>query len=197
MHRPPYAIIPFRRVIPIIHTMSIVSLFFFMLVLQSILSFQWLASTLIMHHGPWPIQGKWTHIHVNTIQYNTPIFIFLFFLVYSTCGWSLATVKWSRAHAIAILTCTVYATTTKQTWETLALTSLWGEPLGTISQNASVSKSTPVRATSHMSQEPWPWNCKSPKESVQGRPKTPSGSSLAKIVEQRAIKNRVQYIYCR
>ena len=24
-----------------------------------------------------------------------------------------------------------------------------------------------VRATSHMSQEPWPWNCESPKESVQ------------------------------
>ena len=24
-----------------------------------------------------------------------------------------------------------------------------------------------TRATSHMSQEPWPWNCKSPKESVQ------------------------------
>ena len=24
-----------------------------------------------------------------------------------------------------------------------------------------------VRATSHTSQEPWPWNCESPKESVQ------------------------------
>ena len=26
---------------------------------------------------------------------------------------------------------------------------------------------TSLRATSHMSQEPWPWNCESPKESVQ------------------------------
>jgi hypothetical protein len=25
----------------------------------------------------------------------------------------------------------------------------------------------PLRATSHTSQEPWPWNCESPKESVQ------------------------------
>ena len=29
-----------------------------------------------------------------------------------------------------------------------------------------------LRTTSHMSQDPWPWNCKSPKEVCKSRPKT-------------------------
>ena len=33
-----------------------------------------------------------------------------------------------------------------------------------------------MKATSHMSQEPWPWNCESPKESVQRPSNTPPKS---------------------
>jgi hypothetical protein len=39
-----------------------------------------------------------------------------------------------------------------------------------------LSMSHLIRATPHTSQEPWPWNCESPKESVQGRPNTPPKS---------------------
>ena len=46
---------------------------------------------------------------------------------------------------------------------------LWSTP-------AQISLLVTPRATSHMSQEPWPWNCESPKESVQRSSKTPPKS---------------------
>ena len=44
---------------------------------------------------------------------------------------------------------------------------LWLTPKITQSDSKSVYSKPVIRATSHTSQEPWPWNCESPKESVQ------------------------------
>jgi hypothetical protein len=46
-----------------------------------------------------------------------------------------------------------------------------------------------IRDTSHTSQEPWPWNCESPKESVQGRPKMPPKSCVCSRVLKCSVKS--------